>query len=74
MINEYMAKIKIIHLDCYKEKNIKRWISIGINDYMIEENILIIEWPEILFSILPDDIINIDFEHKAIDKRKITLI
>ena len=26
LINEYDANEKIIHIDCYREKNLKRWI------------------------------------------------
>ena len=30
LINEYHTKYKIIHIDCYREKDINRWLNIGI--------------------------------------------
>ena len=42
LINEYDASKKIIHIDCYREKNIDRWINIGIIDYFNSENIVLI--------------------------------
>ena len=33
LINEYDAKHKVIHIDCYREKNISRWIQLGLYDY-----------------------------------------
>ena len=52
MINEYDCLQKVIHIDCYKEKKLGIWLSLGLNDYIDDDNnIIIIEWPEILESI-----------------------
>jgi len=62
LINEYHIKYNIIHLDCYREKNLDRWLNIGLIDYFNTENILFIEWAENIRSILPDNTINLFFE------------
>ena len=54
LINEYDANKKVIHIDCYREENLDRWINLGIEDYFNKSNIVIIEWPEILENIIPD--------------------
>ena len=75
MINEYDCLEKIIHIDCYKEKNLGIWLSLGINDYIDnQDNILIIEWPEMLDKILPSNLININFKHISDNQREINLI
>ena len=61
LINEYDAKHKVIHIDCYRENNISRWIQLGLYDYFNPNNIVLIEWPEIIEDILPNDRINIYF-------------
>ena len=71
LINEYDSKYKTIHIDCYREKNINRWLDIGIMDYLNGDNIVIIEWAEYINSILPDDIISIDIHHISELDRKI---
>ncbi|MAR14993.1 MAG: tRNA (adenosine(37)-N6)-threonylcarbamoyltransferase complex ATPase subunit type 1 TsaE, partial [Candidatus Marinimicrobia bacterium] len=53
LINEYKAKYNIIHLDCYREKDINRWLNIGLIDYFNNQNILFIEWAENIKNILP---------------------
>ena len=74
LINEYDASKKIIHIDCYREKNIDRWINIGIIDYFNSENIVLIEWPEILEYIIPDYAIKLQFNHINENKREIKVI
>ena len=75
LINEYDAIKKVIHIDCYREKNIERWINLGIMDYFNNStNIVIIEWPEILEEIVPDNSVKIQFNHLGDDKREIIFI
>ena len=73
LINEYDAKYPVIHIDCYREDELERWIKLGINDYMDEKNILIIEWADKIKSLLPVNTIHIQFSHKSITSREITL-
>ena len=69
LVNEYDADYKIIHIDCFREKNIDRWLNIGLTDYFSKHNIIFIEWPEIIGSILPSTTIDLFFEIKNADKR-----
>ena len=71
LINEYNADIKVIHIDCYRETDFKRWKQIGLDEYLYSENIVIIEWGNLIKEILPDDIILIKFKHLEEGKRKI---
>ena len=71
LINEYDADLKVIHIDFYRENDIKRWNEIGINEYLYSNNLVIIEWGNIISNILPNDIIPIYFEHIELNKRKI---
>ena len=71
LINEYEAIKKVIHIDCYREKNLRRWISLGVMDYLSDSSIVIVEWPEILMDILPEDSIKIQFNHINENKREI---
>lgn len=71
LINEYNADFKIIHIDCYREKDINRWLNIGLTDYLTGNNILFIEWANYIQSILPNDINNISFKILNPNKRLI---
>ena len=75
LINEYLTSPKIIHIDCYREKNIERWNLLGITDYFTDYHIIIIEWPSILNKLLPNEYVHeIQIDHISENKRKITLI
>ena len=73
LINEYDAIYPVVHIDCYREENLARWIKVGLYDYTNAENIVIIEWADKISSLLPNDHIQINFVHKGIDKREIKL-
>ncbi|MDP6571011.1 MAG: tRNA (adenosine(37)-N6)-threonylcarbamoyltransferase complex ATPase subunit type 1 TsaE [Candidatus Marinimicrobia bacterium] len=74
LINEYPAKIPVIHIDFYREEEMGRWIKIGLNDYFLEDNIIIIEWADKLKELLPKDAIVMNFSHSGLDNRKIELV
>ena len=73
LVNEYDAKFPVIHIDCYREDKQERWIKLGMNDYMDEKNVVIIEWAYKIKSLLPVNTIQIQFSHKNINAREIFL-
>ena len=73
LINEYYAKYSVIHMDCYREDDLNRWIEVGFHDYLNSDNIVIIEWADKILSLLPKDFILIEFRHKGENKREIKL-
>ena len=73
LINEYRAIHKVIHIDCYRENNINRWIDLGIFEYFSSNSLVLIEWPEIIKKILPNNIKYIDFEVLDRNSREITI-
>ena len=42
LVNEYDAKYPVIHIDCYREEDLERWLKLGINDYLSDNNIVFI--------------------------------
>ena len=73
LINEYDATYKVIHIDCYRENNINRWIDLGIFEYFSSNSIILIEWPEVISKILPKRIRYVNFSIISEDTRKIKL-
>ena len=74
LVNEYDAKLSIIHIDCYREDEVDRWIHLGISDYFSNQNIVIIEWAERIARLLPQNTIRINFNHQGKNNREIILL
>lgn len=61
----------IYHYDLYRLKNFEEVFELGIED-ALTNNICLIEWPEIIESILPKDTIYIDLEILSDTARKVS--
>ena len=73
LVNEYDAKYPVIHIDCYREEDLERWVKLGINDYFSDKNIVFIEWADKIKSLLPENTLHINFSHKSSNSREIVL-
>ena len=71
LINEYEARHRVIHMDCYRENNLQRWINLGIQDYLYSDDVKLIEWPEIISMLIPKDRISIILTSVSEFERKI---
>ena len=71
LINEYDAKIKVFHIDFYRDSNLSRWNTIGIEEILNSNGIVLIEWADLLFELLPDNMKKIYFEHYKKKYRRI---
>lgn len=58
LLNEYAGKYKILHYDLYRLSMSEEAFELGILDN-IDENITIIEWPEIIESYIDKPVISI---------------
>jgi len=73
LINEYDAIYKILHIDFYREKNIQRWKNIGFEEIINNDNIVLIEWSDLIPDLLPEKINILNFTHIEKNKRKISI-
>ena len=58
LVNEYLSKqnTPIYHFDLYRLKDEKELFDIGFEDYLTDNALLFIEWPEKSLKFLPDNI------------------
>jgi tRNA threonylcarbamoyladenosine biosynthesis protein TsaE len=55
LVNEYHADGKLIfHFDFYRIKSIEEVYDIGFEDYLSQDAYLIIEWPELIEELWPE--------------------
>ena len=73
LVNQYNLDSTIYHIDCYRETNLESWVKLGINEYINSDSIVIIEWYGYIESILPSDMIKIDFKMLSQNSRQIVV-
>jgi tRNA threonylcarbamoyladenosine biosynthesis protein TsaE len=80
LINEYSYKnteggySTIYHMDLYRLRKIEEALDIGIEDYLDDGNYCLIEWAEIIETLLPNDVVKVQFEIDENSRRKIVIL
>jgi tRNA threonylcarbamoyladenosine biosynthesis protein TsaE len=61
LIQEYQGVngVSVYHFDCYRLESIAEALEIGAEEYFYGDGVSIIEWPEKISGILPDEIIRV---------------
>lgn len=78
LINEYRSDTTaelIYHFDLYRLESLDEALEIGVEDYFDSGAVCLIEWPERVADILPDDTVRVDITEEADGSRllKVTL-
>ncbi len=78
LINEYRSDTTaelIYHFDLYRLESLDEALEIGVEDYFDSGAVCLIEWPERVADILPDDAVRVDISEDADGSRllKVTL-
>jgi len=64
IINEYKTEnlSSIFHFDFYRIENLEEAYDLGYEDYLYSGNYCFIEWPEMIESLLPENIVKVQIE------------
>ena len=76
IINEYRSDTTaelIYHFDCYRLENIDEAYDIGVEDYFDSGAVCLIEWPERVEELLPEDTVRVDVVEDENGQRSLTL-
>ena len=75
IINQYQTNDGeiIYHLDLYRLKDEEEAINAGVEDCLYSGNICLVEWPERIPTIFPEDTLHIKLEVLNATQRKISL-
>lgn len=73
LIHEYTGTIPLYHFDCYRLESVEEALEIGAEEYFYGEGVSVIEWPERIREIIPEQSIWITIESLGNSKRKIVI-
>lgn len=63
IVNEYSSTYgPVYHFDFYRINRITEVIDLGFDDYAYSGNICLMEWPELIEELLPDDTVKVSIE------------
>ncbi|WP_370086621.1 tRNA (adenosine(37)-N6)-threonylcarbamoyltransferase complex ATPase subunit type 1 TsaE [Ekhidna sp.] len=74
IVNEYQTKkgVDIYHFDFYRLKDFEEALDIGVEDYLYSGNLCLLEWPDIIESLLPDEYLQISIKLVGDNTRSLT--
>jgi len=74
IINEYKGKNKtIFHMDLFRLEDKKEIYNLGVLEYLDNDNLIIIEWPEILLNNFQCHYSLVEISYINSEKRKINI-
>ncbi|KXA45170.1 tRNA (adenosine(37)-N6)-threonylcarbamoyltransferase complex ATPase subunit type 1 TsaE [Prevotella corporis] len=75
IVNEYTDGNgnPIYHFDFYRIKKLEEVYDMGYEDYFFSGNLCLLEWPELIEEILPENAIKVKIEEQQDGSRLITL-
>lgn len=78
IVNEYEAtgadgaQTAIYHFDFYRIRKIEEVYDMGYEDYFYSGGLCLIEWPELVEELLPEDAVRVTIEEQADGSRTVT--
>ena len=74
IINEYTDgnDNPIYHFDFYRIKNLEEVYDMGYEDYFYSGNLCLLEWPELVEDVLPENVIKVTIEEQPDGSRLLT--
>ncbi len=76
IVNEYRSDTTaelIYHFDLYRIENLEQAFDIGVEDYLESGALCLIEWPDRIADILPDDTVRVAIEEQPDGSRVLTV-
>lgn len=76
IVNEYHSDVlqqPVYHFDFYRIKHVEEAFDIGTDDYFYSGNLCLLEWPELIEPLLPDNVVSVEIEELPDGRRKISV-
>ena len=72
IVNEYVTEDgeSVYHFDFYRIKKLEEAYDIGYENYFYSGNLCLIEWPEMIEPLLPEEYIRVEIRHGATDDER----
>lgn len=73
LIQEYLGgRLPVYHLDLYRVEALEDALRVGVEDYLPSEGVTLVEWPQVIASLLPDNTIHAELSVVSLHERTVT--
>lgn len=69
LMQEYPGRIPLYHIDCYRLEGEDDVEESGLMDYIVADGLSVVEWPERLGSLVPEERLDVDIRLADNDAR-----
>ena len=74
IVNEYASDLgPVYQFDFYRIKNLGEVMDLGFEDYAYSGNFCLMEWPELIEDLLPDNTVNVHIAETSNGMRTVTI-
>jgi len=73
LVNEYVGRLRVHHLDAYRTDTLSELIDIGIEEFMYGDGVTVIEWADKLLPLLPPSTITVTITGLGDEPRRIVI-
>ncbi len=73
LVNEYEGRYTFFHMDGYRLESLSDFLAAGLDEYLYQEGVVVLEWADRWPEILPDWNIRVEVSIVDEQSRKITL-
>lgn len=73
LVNEYMGRCPLYHMDLYRLDNLNDMLSIGLEEYFNDESVAVVEWADRCLELIPQNRIDIKIDILDGNNRSITI-
>ena len=74
IVNEYASDFgPVYHFDFYRIKNLGEVMDLGFEDYAYSGNFCLMDWPELIEDLLPDNTVNVHIAETSNGMRTVTI-
>ena len=73
IVRQYNGRLPLYHFDVYRITDPDEVLEIGFEEYLYRGAVVVIEWPELISDLIPQDAITITIEREEEDGRRISI-
>ena len=73
IMTQYEARLTLYHVDLYRLQGIEEINELGLDEYLYNDGIMVIEWAEKGIDVYPDNHLLIELQYMENDQRRIRI-